>query len=168
MGGPPTGYLDTNIVSGIRKEDLGTEQDALRQILHAHKRGVLRLVTSSVTQEEMQMLPSGVREAHEDIYALLFDVPNVAEESLFVPPITNRGGSRLMGPVVVTEADLGELRAILPDENDARHLFQSIRNGVDYFITADRKTILSRAAKIEAHFPISVRSPSQLVAELGL
>jgi len=163
----PSAYLDTNLVSGIRKQDLGAEQQALRRILGAHKQGTLALVTSHVTHEEIQALPPGsVREAHEDIYALLTDVP-VVDEGLLMPRVV-RAGSGPFGPVIVTDSDLASLRAILPDENDARHLFQAMRNGVDYFVTADKRTILSRATAIEQQFAIRVRLPSKLVAELGL
>lgn len=68
----------------------------------------------------------------------------------------------------MTQEDLGKLRAILPDENDARHLFQAISNDVEYFVTYDKATILRHTAAIEQEFSIRVRSPSQLVTELGL
>lgn len=83
-------------------------------------------------------------------------------------PRVVQAGSGLFGPVVVTASDLAALRAILPDENDARHLFQAIGNGVDYFVTRDERTILSRSAAIERQFAIRVRLPSRLVADLGL
>ena len=57
---------------------------------------------------------------------------------------------------------------MLPDENDARHLFQAISNGVEYFVTNDKATILRHSEEIEAAFPIRVLLPSQLVSELEL
>jgi hypothetical protein len=87
----PRAYLDTNLVSGIRKQDLGSEQQALRRILGAHKQGTIALVTSRVTHEEIQGLPPGaVREAHEDIYALLSDVP-LADEEFLMPRVVRAG-----------------------------------------------------------------------------
>jgi hypothetical protein len=53
----PSAYLDTNLVSGIRNQDLGPEQEPLRRVLAAGKQGTLALVTSPVTQEEIQKLP---------------------------------------------------------------------------------------------------------------
>jgi hypothetical protein len=96
----------------------------------------------------------------------LTDIP-VVEEELLVPRVV-RARSGPFGPVSVTDSDLASLQAILPDQNDVRHLFQAMRNGVDYFVTADKRTILSRAAAIEQQFAIRVRLPSGLVAELGL
>ena len=66
----PRAYLDTCLVIGLTNQDLGSEQEALRQILVAHKqRGTLDLVTSRVTEQEIQKgdLPG----ADEAIYLLL-------------------------------------------------------------------------------------------------
>ena len=49
---------------------------------------------------------------------------------------------------------LGKLTDLLPDEDDARHVFQAARNSIDYFITCDQKSILKwladQAVSIEA------------------
>jgi hypothetical protein len=34
---------------------------------------------------------------------------------------------------------------MLPELSDAKHLFQAIGNGLDDFLTTDKRTILSRA-----------------------
>jgi hypothetical protein len=152
-------------VIGLTNQDLGSEQEALRQILVAHKqRGTLDLVTSRVTEQEIQKgdLPG----ADEAIYLLLKDVPFLDEEELVPRPV--RAGAGLKGPVVVEHPDFGRLRRMLPDENDARHLFQAISNGVEYFVTNDKATILRHSEEIEAAFPIRVLLPSQLVSELEL
>jgi predicted nucleic acid-binding protein len=70
--------------------------------------------------------------------------------------------------VVVTQQDLATLRAILPDEDDARHLFHAISNGAEYFVTYDKATILKHRAAIEDEFSILPRLPSELATELGL
>ncbi len=89
-GSPPSAYLDTSLVFGIASQDLEDEQDALLQTLRAHKQGTLGLVTSHVTNEEIQLgTDPGLDEA---IYALIRDVPAVDEEWLFPRPVTNRGG----------------------------------------------------------------------------
>jgi hypothetical protein len=107
-----------------------------------------------------------MREAHEDIYALLSDVPLADEEFLMPQVVTAAPG--LKGPLPVAHEILGKLRAILPDENDARHLFHAISNGVEYFVTYDKATILKHAGAVEREFPIRVLSPSQLVNQLEL
>jgi riboflavin biosynthesis pyrimidine reductase len=66
----------------------------------------------------------------------------------------------------VPDDDLTALRLLLPDENDARHLFQAIKSGVEFFVTDDQRSIVSRATEIESRYPIRVLLPSTLVSEL--
>src|SRR5882724_10370001 len=159
----PTAYLDANLIIGIRKRDLGSEQSPLSRLLKAHKQGALRLVTSRETQKEIEK-GTPEHDGDEDIYALLADVPVVEGESLVLPVITNRGGSQRVGPLVVVTDDLAFLRATLPDAADADHVFQAISNGVDYFVTFDSKTILRYAPAIECKYDIRLRLPSALAA----
>jgi hypothetical protein len=156
-----TAYLDTNLVSGLVKEDLGAELDALRVILRARKQGSIDVRTSMVTAEELAKVRADARARHEDIYALLEDVPATAE----------RFGSdiMLMGVGGLHEDErLTRLKQILPHEADARHLFQAISNDVTYFVTADRRSILRYASELHEAFGIAVRAPSELVTELDL
>lgn len=146
----PTAYLDSNLIIGLRKGDLGPEQASLIRLLEANKRETLKVVTSAETRKEIEKR-TPVDEVEAIIYSLLVDVPAVEGEELFLPVITNRGGSRLIGPVtVVKDEDLAFLRETLPDAPDANHVFQAISNDVDYFVTCDKKTILAHAAEIEA------------------
>jgi hypothetical protein len=167
-GAGPTAYLDTSLVIGIASQDLGDEQAALLQILKAHKQGSVRLLTSHVTDEEIQKGTNpGLDEA---IYALLADVPAADETWLFPQPLivsaTTSSGPR--GPVLVKEEDLGKLEAILPDLDDARHVFQAIKSNVTYFVTVDRRSILRYAPELQSSVGIRAVLPSELVAELGL
>jgi predicted nucleic acid-binding protein len=165
---PPKAYLDTNLVSGLGRADIKAEEyQALHQVIELMHEGRIALVTSAVTKEEIDRVPLEHRAPHEAIYALLAKVPVVDEQRL-VPRIIQaiRGRSQVIGPLVVQEEDLGTLNSILPDQNDARHVFQALRNSSQYFVTTDRRTILTRAKQIEAAFPIRVVLPSQLLAEL--
>ncbi len=56
---------------------------------------------------------------------------------------------------------------ILPDELDARHIFQAAKNGLDYFITRDEETILKYAAEIESAVGILAFLPTELLSRLG-
>jgi hypothetical protein len=162
----PSAYLDTCLVSGLVEGDLSpVEREGLRKVLEAHKTGRLGVVTSHVTLEELAaMSPPQRRAPHETIYSLLVDVPAVPEartdSSLSLLGVG--GGTR-------EDPDFAALKVILPDVADARHVFQALRNGVAYFVTADARTIVSRAKTLEASFPsIKIRLPSQLAAELSL
>lgn len=165
---PPKAYLDTNLVSGLGKADMNPDEyEALHRVIELMHEGRVALVTSAVTKEEIDRVPLEHQAPHQAIYALLAKVPVVDEQKL-VPRIIQamRGRSQIVGPLVVEEEDMGTLNGILPDHNDARHVFQALRNSSEYFVTLDRKTILTRAKEIEAAFPIRVVSPSQLLAAL--
>ena len=160
-------YLDTCLVSGLTKADLRpSQQEALFQLLQAHKSRRIALVTSHITREELLKVPAEGRAQHEVIYALLEDVPPAREfrETTYGEGTYGSGtyGGRGEAPV------LSRLKTILPDALDARHVFQALENGVDYFTTDDTRTIVSRRSEIEARYSIKVRLPSELVDELGL
>jgi hypothetical protein len=159
----PLGYLDTCLVIGLAKEDLRpNEQRGLEELSLIWDEGRLDLVTSSVTKEEIHFIPEAVRVRHEATVARLATVPTWQE--VVLPIVTNRPGPRQVGPV--QHGDLTELRRLLRDEADARHLFQAIKSGAGFFITDDQRSIVSRADEIESRYAIRVRLPSVLVAEL--
>jgi hypothetical protein len=158
-------YLETSLLIGLVSQDLDLEQEPLRRILEAGKAGRLSLVTSAVTREEI--LKGTDPAVDEAIYLLLADVPLLDEEALVPRPVS--AGAQLYPPaVVLTDKDLETLVRILPHRPDASHVFQAMKNGVHYFVTNDKRSILSHTTEIEKLFPILLRSPSELVRELGL
>ena len=77
----PSGYLDTNLMSGLVKEDLGpVELPALRELLRRRKAGEIILCTSHEASEELGRIPAAARARHEDIYMLIDDVPTVSND----------------------------------------------------------------------------------------
>jgi hypothetical protein len=166
----PTGYLDTTLIIGLAKEDLGdAEMDASVDLLERRKRGDISLCTSSVAKEELDRhAKGGLGRAGRLIYLLLDDVPAVDEQFLMHTTYGSGsfgGGSYGRGHLVKDEL-IGKLEAILPHEDDRRHIFRAARNGIDYFVTCDEKSILRHAQAVEAVVAIKLRSPSQLVADL--
>jgi hypothetical protein len=159
----PSAYLDTCLVIGLRTRDLEEEQEALTGLLRLGKAGAVRIVTSRVTADELERAKPEMLPQQEEIYLLLSDVPPVGEELELTRLGTNQG---LAAPRGIEDRDLAALRAIL-NRDDARHVFQAIKNGLDYFVTTDKQTILKRARRIESRFPIKIRPPSALVAELS-
>ncbi len=161
----PTAYLDTCIVSGLAKQDLGSDElAALRKILKAWDRGKISLVTSSVAQEEIEKIPKEHRIEHETIYNLLSEVP-VARTFKTTPGrllLLGVGG----GPTRRTDPMFAELSCLLPDEADARHLFQAAKNMVHYFLTTDARTILSYHRQIEDICGVKVLSPQEFLTVL--
>jgi predicted nucleic acid-binding protein len=165
-----SGYLDTNLIIGLVEEDLGAELPALRELLRRRKAGEITLCTSHVASEELARGSQQASGRNEDIYLLLDDVP-VVDEQFRAPGVLGTvafGGGYLGGGggPIVQDAALAQLLKILPGEDDARHVFQAAKNGVDYFVTCDVRTLLKHAAAVQSAVGIAVRLPSQVVAEL--
>jgi hypothetical protein len=153
----PSGYVDTCIVSGMAKGDLSAaDLSALRRILEAREAGTIELVTSDVTKREIDQIPPQYRAPHEAIYELLARVP-VAPSHLTATRLVNTGvtqGAWREDPL------FGRLRNLLPDVADAEHIFQTARNGVDFFVTVDRRTILRHKAEVEAVCQLQLATPA--------
>jgi len=164
-------YLDTCIVSGLAKEDLSSDElESLQQILKERKKGKVSLVTSPVAKEELDKIPKEkYRFKHETIYNLLSDVPVVKEFQWLSRGPMGMGMGMSMGPVGGKRLDplFDKLINLLPDEADARHLFQAAKNNVQYFITTDNKTILSYREQIEALCKVKVVNPQEFIEILG-
>ncbi|MBW1682874.1 MAG: hypothetical protein JRJ83_15870 [Deltaproteobacteria bacterium] len=145
-----TAYLDTCIVSGLAKEDLDPAQlVALLKILEERKHGRVLLVTSPVAKEEIDRIPEEYRTKHEVIYNLLSDVPLARPFQIYSRGLMGMGmGMHTGAGIKRLHPMLGKLTTLLPDEDDARHLYQAARNGVQYFLTADAHTILSYRERI--------------------
>jgi hypothetical protein len=158
---PITAYLDTSIVSGLAKEDLKEDElEALSRILEQHKQGNVSLVTSTITQEEIKRIPEDYRRKHDTIYNLLVDLPVMREVfsggglSLGLGLSLGSGGFHPM---------YSKLCALLPDKTDARHIFQAARNDVQYFLTTDRRTILSYKEEIEQISNVKTVNPLEFL-----
>jgi hypothetical protein len=63
------------------------------------------------------------------------------------------GGSRRQGRLFIS------LRSLLPDVEDAMHVFQAAKNGVGFLITADHRTLIRFSADIERLCGVIVLSP---------
>ncbi len=157
---PPTAYLDTCIISGLAKEDLSDEElDALSRILEEYKGNNVHLVTSDLTKRELEKIPEGSRRKHSVIYSLLSDVPIV--------PMFKRGHGLTVigigGGVIRVHPIFARLNTELPDEPDAQHIYQAARNEVRYFLTTDRRTVLSRKEQIECICGVKAVSPNEFL-----
>jgi hypothetical protein len=174
-------YFESTVVIGAVKRDLNPVEDAaLFKLLRRRHDGQLRGVTSEVVKEELQDHALGWSPAEERMYRLLLEIPMMPEEILFPPhPVTAMRAARRTGvvahlsPVVVIDALLGDLERLLKrkkndprERNDARHIFQAVGWGADYFVTTD-SGILNKTQDIERLVPIRVVSPSQLEAILS-
>ena len=162
---PPTAYFETSIVSGFARKQMSEQEQAatvrLFELWHEER---VSLVTSSVTNDELDLVPPEHRPEHEAVYACLRKIPTVDEQTVW--PRAVKAGSQVYPPAVVNDPDFGPLQELLRDRPDALHIFQALKNGVDYLVTRDEATILVHAAELEAHFGVRVVLPSALVAVL--
>jgi len=147
-------------VSGLAKEDLSPgQQQALLELLRLYKGGQIKLITSFVVKQEIDRIPEGARTRHEMIYSLLSDIPRARfwQIRMGLTLMGIGGGIPRQDPLYI------KLKQLLPDEEDAQHIFQAIKNQVDYFITTDERTILRHRGELESTYGIRVVTPVELI-----
>jgi hypothetical protein len=153
-------YVDTCVVSGLAKtNDLCPPViEALWRILDLHEAAQVHLLTSSVMKDEIAKIPEQYRTRHRALYTLFAKIPITA---------THRTDSGLtlmgVGGGQRTDPLFKALQGILPDEPDARHIFQAVKNKVDYFLTVDKRTILRHRVAVENCCGIKVFNPKEMV-----
>jgi hypothetical protein len=152
---PLTAYLDTCIISGLARWDLpARDLAALQCILAARKCGEVSLVTSNIAKTEIDRVPQAYRAAHGVIYNLLADVPAArfwrTDTGLMLMGV---GGGRRQDPLFIS------LKSLLPDAEDAMHVFQATKNSVGFLITTDCRTLIRFSGDIERLCGIIVLSP---------
>ncbi len=143
-------YLDTCIISGLVKQDLKQEQQtAMLKLLEYRKNDIISIVTSKVAKVEIEKIPKEYRYQHLLIYRLIADVPICKTFSIHSRGLMGMGmglgmgsGSRRLNQIYKS------LKELLPDEQDANHIYQASKNKVKYFLTADEQTILIFSEKI--------------------
>ncbi len=128
-------YFDTCVISAIVKKDIGKENcNALDKILALK---TINLVTSDIAKKEIEKIPSDYREEHENAYNALLNIPTIKHYKTC-------GNLLLMGVGGGIKEDklFLSLKNILPDKNDALHIYQAIKNNINDFITTDVETII--------------------------
>lgn len=158
---PINAYLDTCIISGIAKADLKQDQQtATLELLELRKKGIVFIVTSEIAKTEIEKIPEKYRYQHQAIYFLLSDVPICKTHSFHSRGLMGMemgmgmgaGGNRI-NPIYKSLKDL------LPDEQDANHIYQASKNEIEYFLTADEQTIIKYSEKIHEICNIIAVSP---------
>ncbi len=149
-------YLDTCIISGLAKEDLDeSEWAASLQILKLHKDKVIETITSPVAKEEIDRIPEIYRSRHLEVYDLLKGIPAVGYLRLDFFSVS--------GLRVKQTKEFGALFSLLHDRDDAKHIYQAYRSGVNYFITVDRRSILNKYVEIYSICKVKEYAPSEFI-----
>jgi predicted nucleic acid-binding protein len=160
-------YLDNNVVSAIAKDDTATESDALDRLLAAYEKGKVDLVTSEVTEKEINCYVGLNQTLVKRTFRLLKKVPVVRWDELL--GIHNYGDSRtwINSPMIRNEPLYDSFLKLGLKPVDAQHLFVAANQGCNTFLTNDGG-ILARASGFRQLCGLTVQRPSDLVAKLGL
>jgi hypothetical protein len=152
-------YLDTCVISAYVKNELQPdEKRSFEEIVSAYQTEKIDLVRSAVVDQEIAAIPECHRKPHEELLTTLMSVA--------VPSI---GGVTRPSPSGLPMANPARLLwrrlvAVLPDENDRSHIFIASRSRLRFFITVDRRTILSRKPQILGASGVEPVTPSEFVA----
>ncbi len=153
------GYLDTCLISAIVKSDIKEdEQVALVKLKEKYIANQVELFASEHVEEELNKIPSQYRQQHLDIFGLFNSVPKARV-----------GGLTRLSPMGVPAANpkrrkMNALLSILPDNDDAWHLFIASSNRIAYFITADVNTVIKYKIEIKNICGVEVMLPSEFLA----
>jgi predicted nucleic acid-binding protein len=161
-------YLDTCVVSDIHRDDSGNTADITRLLEIADTEPArLTLVTSRKAGDEIQKYKGKYRPGVERAYLLLAKVPFIEDQTLlgFHNHWGPMGGASC--PMIEDDRIWLDLQRSGLDRDDAHHVMLAIRNACDVFVTWDRKSILRWRTQVESAYPIRLRTPTELVAELG-
>lgn len=159
MSAPPRAYLDTCLVSALAKNDIEvSEQQALTEIFVRYRRDELSLFCSVVVEEELAKIPGTYRGPHLALLAQFASVPKAA-----VGGIT-RLGLAGFGVANPRHRLWRSIWAVLPDEQDAWHVFVAACNRIRYVLTVDRRSMLSRRSAVLEASGVALMSPSSFLA----
>lgn len=159
----PIAYLDTCILSGLARGDLKpNENAAITQLVQLQKENRLKFVTSEHAKEELSQSPIEKSRVDLIIYNLIASTPLAA---------FSYGGSNLsllgIGGPPKEYPLFTELKALLSDLGDAKHVYQAKNSNVDFFVTTDERTILRpHKGTLKERYGISVILPSDLLLEI--
>jgi hypothetical protein len=159
-------YLDNNVVSAIARDDTPAESAALDRILAAQDVGMIDLVTSELTLEEISRCAGPARRGIERTFRLLQKVAVVRWDELL--GMHSDGDSRtwISCPLIQNDPLYDALLKLGLGTVDAQHVFVAGKQRCAMFLTCDGG-VLARASGIQQLCGVAVQRPSVLVASQG-
>ena len=153
----PSILVDTNIISGLVRGDLPPDQtQAVVTIVGMMQKSDVTLAGSTVMRDELNGIPVQWRSPH----IAVADTLRTLKTDSGVTWLDPNSGS------VVENPTYAALRRNLPDEPDARMIAIGEEHHQDYFMTDDRRSVLSRRERIASICSIKPRLPTEILAEL--
>lgn len=159
-------YLDTNVISAIARDDTPQESAAVEALLRASEAGLVELMTSRVTEEEIARYSGSGRTILDRVYRLIRKVAYVETSNLLG---FNSYGDRytwISSPLMEDDPTWTRLKGVGLREKDAHHVMVAVKSSCDVFLTCDGG-ILHYQSQIEKDFGIQLMRPSRLVAQRG-
>jgi hypothetical protein len=145
-------------VSALVKRDIGAaELNALEQLLFRFERNEISLVCSTAVENELMRIPSGYRGPHLRQLKLFGSIPRIEPGGL--TRLTLAGVPGTNWDRVLWE----RLRELLPDEDDAKHVFVASSNRVQYLVTVDGRTLLRHRAAVLNLSGVRLVTPSEFM-----
>jgi hypothetical protein len=151
-------YMDTCLVSALVKRDIAVcEFAALREILARFERGEISLMCSSAVEDELGRIPSDFREPHLAQLKVFGTIPRVSP-----------GGITRLGLAGVPAANprynlWRRLHVLLPDSEDAEHVFIASCNRMRHLITVHERTLLRHRVAVQGLCGVQLVSPIEFI-----
>ena len=152
------GYLDTCLISAIVKSDIKEiEKMALLEIRQNYIAGKIELFTSEHVEEELNKIPSQYRQSHLDVFDMFSSVPKPTVGGL---TRLGPGGFPIGNP---KRRKMNALLSLLPDNDDAWHLFIASSNRISCFVTVDVNTVIKHKNEINNICGVEAMLPSEFL-----
>jgi len=172
-------YVDTNILSGLAKQDFSAEIVAnFFKVLNLRKAGKIELYVSEITSDEINEIPQEYRYYHQLIYQLINNVAlkSKTHSHLITKGLGGGAGSlATMGMIGSPAPLIKKLESIVPEktrekekqarQRDIDHLYQCKVNNLDSFWTEDVATILKYNSELK-EIGIKVFNSQDLINEI--
>ena len=157
-------YLDNNVVSAIAKDDTESESEAIDRLLEERRAGLIGLVTSELTLDEIKKYNGRERTIVERVFRLLESVPVAAWDKLLGIQCYNDQYTSINSPMIERDSLYGSLLTLGLVPLDAQHVFVASKQGCDVFLTCDGG-VLHRAGEIRRLCGMRVEKPSEFMRD---
>jgi predicted nucleic acid-binding protein len=155
----PLVFLDTCVFSAAARGDQPSHTSAISVLLDSANAGVIHAIASSRVRDELARIPVKYRAPH---------LAALSRTSEFPKSLVTWLETRADVASIQTDSRYRELSTILSGSTDPALVVDALDAGARYWITVDKKTVLSKRSALQSLVPIEVLDPSECVQALGL
>jgi hypothetical protein len=125
------------------------------------KSGAIVFWASTHVRDELDGIPAKYRQSHLDVYESVYHIAaHPTTNWIDDNPHSNTYQQATAHPMY------SAIRRILPQEIDARLIFQTYANGVRDFLTLDERTIIRYRKELQSEVGINTWTPSGFVENI--